>query len=177
MKILEIEYQGEVYVFETTNRARAELGELTRKKMDGLNASEYIEIQIELEKLNKEAIKIDKMEDSPEKAELEEITLEKITSLINKAEAYTRAVDDIEPSTLDFLYIILKNTRRFKGSLNRELFDDMIYELEEQKGDLEAFKIMEEAKQKSFTVFEKMSKAEENLKKPKKTKSQKAKVN
>ena len=69
-------------------------------------------------------------------------------------------LDNAELTTLDTMYVILKNTRKFKGNLSRELFDDIIYDMEEKMGDLKVFEMLEEAKQKAFSVFEEMTKAD-----------------
>ena len=42
MKLLEIEYKGEVYVFETTNKARAEIKDLTMQNVKDFSAGDYL---------------------------------------------------------------------------------------------------------------------------------------
>lgn len=177
MKLLEIEYKGEVYVFETTNKARAEIKDLTMQNVKDFSAGDYLELQIQLKELEKEGAKIDALPDGEQKDELANIANQKLTDLTDKMQAMYFSLEQVDLSALDTMYIILKNTRRFKGNLSRETFYDMIYELEEQKGDVEVFKMMEEAKQKAFTVFKKMTEIEDKAKKPQqKIKSKVSKV-
>lgn len=165
MKIMELEYKGEVYVFETTIKARAEIKDITQKNVKDFSASEYIEIMAQVKQCQVEGAKIEKLPDGEEKEELASLLNEKLMPLIDKLNIMNLKMEQVELPTYDFLYIILKNTKRFKGNLSKDMYEDMIYELEEKVGEVEAFKMMEEAKQKAFTVFEEMTKVESKMKK------------
>lgn len=176
MKLFETNYKGETIVFETTNKARVEIKDTLFEGIKDISASEYSKFQIDAKNLEIESEKISQMPDGEEKQRLFELLEQKATELTDTAQKISTALEMAEISTIDFMYIILKNTRRYKGNLDREIYDDIIYEMEENLGDLETFKILEEARQKAFTQFEKMQKMEEKLKVQKK-KSASSKAN
>ena len=173
MKLFEYEYNGENYVFETTNKARAELKDLQMKGVKDFSAGDYLELMTDIKNLEIEGAKIDVMPESEEKAELASILEQKLTAVADKTQAMSIVLDNAELTTLD--------TMKFKGNLSRELFDDIIYDMEEKMGDLKVFEMLEEAKQKAFSVFEEMTKAEAKFKKketsPSKKNSKKSKMN
>lgn len=179
MKLFEREYQGVTYIFETTNKARVEIKDMTMANIKDFSAGEYLQLTADIKQAQIEGERIDKMPDGEEKERLYEILNTKLTDLADKSQAMMLAVEQKDISTLDFMYIILKNTRQFKGHLDRNLYDDIIYDMEDELGDIETFKIMEEAKQKAFTVFKEMTELEDKMKnpKPKKKKSQVSKTN
>lgn len=181
MKLFEYEYNGENYVFETTNKARAELKDLQMKGVKDFSAGDYLELMTDIKNLEIEGAKIDVMPESEEKAGLASLLEQKLTEVADKTQAMSIVLDNAELTTLDTMYVILKNTRKFKGNLSRELFDDIIYDMEEKMGDLKVFEMLEEAKQKAFSVFEEMTKAEAKFKKketsPSKKNSKKSKMN
>ena len=181
MKLFEYEYNGENYVFETTNTARAELKDLQMNGVKDFSAGDYLELMTDIKNLEIEGAKIDVMPESEEKTELASLLEQKLTEVADKTQAMSIVLDNAELTTLDTMYVILKNTRKLKGNLSRELFDDIIYDMEEKMGDLKVFEMLEEAKQKAFSVFEEMTKAEAKFKKketsPSKKNSKKSKMN
>ena len=118
MKLFEYEYNGENYVFETTNKARAELKDLQMKGVKDFSAGDYLELMTDIKNLEIEGAKIDVMPESEEKTELASLLEQKLIEVADKTQAMSIVLDNAELTTLDTMYVILKNTRKFKGNLS-----------------------------------------------------------
>lgn len=90
------------------------------------------------------------------------VMLLKLAPMTSKIEELNGGVD-----VYDVGFILLKNNLKYKDEMNRDFFDEMVFDMEEKMGFVETFKFFEEIRDNVFTILEGLQKKEVQEKKRK----------
>lgn len=148
-------YNKKDYEYRLSRGAKVELESEQSKQMSKLKDVDPSLANALVNGLNEE--KLAKMTE-----EEQAVMLLKLAPMTSKIEELNGGVD-----VYDVGFILLKNNLKYKDEMNRDFFDEMVFDMEEKMGFVETFKFFEEIRDNVFTILEGLQKKEVQEKKRK----------
>lgn len=148
-------YNKKDYEYRLSRGAKVELESEQSKQMSKLEDVDPSLANALVNGLNEE--KLAKMTE-----EEQAVMLLKLAPMTSKIEELNGGVD-----VYDVGFILLKNNLKYKDEMNRDFFDEMVFDMEEKMGFVETFKFFEEIRDNVFTILEGLQKKEVQEKKRK----------
>lgn len=139
------------HIFRTSFMAREEIRRFSEEKASSLNVGDYGELMIELQQVQEELKLAEKMKDSKKKKNLEVELTERIKELMSRMLPYVQEMESAEATALEIAKICLFYSKEHRGVVDDKLFEDIMFDMEDEYGHVRMAEILEEAKDRVFT--------------------------